>query len=96
MKASDDDFEPAALRSSGGEISHCRQRRQRIEAHQVITFISRNAINPQTGFHQPQRIGCHGRGEGEYHSNQSKNRSKKRSRRSGPSSPSDSRRSVSP
>lgn len=55
------DFEPAALRIiRRGEIQlTAEQRRQRIaeKRNQVITFISRNAINPQTGFpHPPQRI----------------------------------------
>ena len=54
-------FEPAALRIiRRGEIQlTAEQRRQRIaeKRNQVITFISRNAINPQTGFpHPPQRI----------------------------------------
>lgn len=55
------DFTPAALRIiTRGEIQlTAEQRRQRIaeRRNQVITFISRNAINPQSGFpHPPQRI----------------------------------------
>lgn len=55
------EFEPVALRIiRKGEIQlTAEQRRQRIAAkrNQVITFIARNAINPQTGFpHPPQRI----------------------------------------
>jgi len=55
------EFEPAALRIiRKGEIQlTADQRRQRIaeRRNQVITFISRNAINPQSGFpHPPQRI----------------------------------------
>ncbi|NLA39416.1 MAG: ribosome assembly factor SBDS [Methanomicrobiales archaeon] len=55
------EFEAAAIRIiRRGEIQlTAEQRRQRIaeKRNQVITFISRNAINPQTGFpHPPQRI----------------------------------------
>lgn len=55
------EFEPAALRIiKKGEIHlTAEQRKAMIEARrrQVITFIARNAINPQTRFpHPPQRI----------------------------------------
>ena len=55
------EFEVAALQIiKKGEIQlTADQRRQRIaeKRNQVITFISRNAINPQSGFpHPPQRI----------------------------------------
>lgn len=55
------DFEPAALRIiQKGEIHLTAEQRRHLIAekrNQVVTFISRNAVNPQTGFpHPPQRI----------------------------------------
>ncbi|WP_292520428.1 ribosome assembly factor SBDS [Methanoculleus sp.] len=55
------EFEPAALRIiQKGEIHLTSEQRRHLIAekrNRVITFISRNAINPQSGFpHPPQRI----------------------------------------
>ena len=55
------EFEPAALRIiQKGEIHLTSEQRRHLIAgkrNRIITFISRNAINPQTGFpHPPQRI----------------------------------------
>ena len=55
------EFEPAALRIiQKGEIHLTSEQRRHLIAekrNRVVTFISRNAINPQTGFpHPPQRI----------------------------------------
>jgi len=55
------EFEPAALRIiQKGEIHLTSAQRRHLIAekrNRVVTFISRNAINPQTGFpHPPQRI----------------------------------------
>ncbi|MBP7411503.1 ribosome assembly factor SBDS [Methanoculleus sp. 10] len=55
------EFEPAALRIiQKGEIHLTSEQRRHLIAgkrNRIITFISRNAVNPQTGFpHPPQRI----------------------------------------
>ena len=55
------EFEPAALRIiQKGEIHLTSEQRRHLIAekrNRVVTFISRNAVNPQSGFpHPPQRI----------------------------------------
>ncbi|MCM2466160.1 ribosome assembly factor SBDS [Methanoculleus oceani] len=55
------EFEPAALRIiKKGEIHLTSEQRRHLIAekrNRVVTFISRNAVNPQSGFpHPPQRI----------------------------------------
>jgi len=55
------EFEPVAMRIiQKGEIHLTAEQRRHLTAekrNRVITFISRNAVNPQTGFpHPPQRI----------------------------------------
>ncbi|KUK61866.1 MAG: Shwachman-Bodian-Diamond syndrome protein [Methanoculleus marisnigri] len=55
------EFEPAALRIiKKGEIHLTSEQRRHLIAekrNRVITFIARNAVNPQSGFpHPPQRI----------------------------------------
>jgi ribosome maturation protein SDO1 len=55
------EFEPAALRIiRKGEIHLTSEQRRHLTAekrNRVITFIARNAVNPQSGFpHPPQRI----------------------------------------
>ena len=55
------EFEPAALRIiQKGEIHLTSEQRRHLiveKRNRIITFIARNAVNPQTGFpHPPQRI----------------------------------------